>query len=120
MGAGDLDEREHGQGAQETKGGGDQQGLVEAAFGFRAPTWLWLSVRPSELAATGEAFAGFAEVAYAVATTGASNLAVCAVCRDEEEFYDFLTIRVGSLRAVDRVETSPIIRTLKQSSSYPP
>lgn len=91
-----------------------------AAFGFRAPTWLWLSVRPSELAATGEAFAGFDEVAYAAATTGASNLLVCAVCRDEEEFYDFLTTRVGSLRAVDRVETSPIIRTLKQSSSYAP
>jgi DNA-binding Lrp family transcriptional regulator len=92
--------------------------LDMAAFGYHAPTWLWLSVRPSELAATGEAFAGFPEVAYAAATTGASNLLVCAVCRDEEEFYDFLTTRVGSLRAVDRVETSPIIRTLKQSSPY--
>ena len=88
--------------------------LDMAAFGYHAPTWLWLSVRPSELAATGEAFAGFPEVAYAAATTGASNLLVCAVCRDEEEFYDFLTTKVGSLRAVDRVETSPIIRTLKQ------
>jgi DNA-binding Lrp family transcriptional regulator len=57
------------------------------AFGFRAPTWLWLSVPPSELAATGAAFG------------------------------EFLTTRVGSLRAVDRVETSPIIRTLKQSST---
>jgi DNA-binding Lrp family transcriptional regulator len=92
--------------------------LDMAAFGYHAPTWLWLSVRPSELAATGEAFAGFPEVAYAAATTGASNLLVCAVCRDEEEFYDFLTTKVGSLRAVDRVETSPIIRTLKQSSPY--
>jgi len=87
------------------------------AFGFRAPTWLWLSVPPSELAATGAAFAEFPEVAYAVAVTGAFNLLACAVCRDEEEFYDFLTTRVGSLRAVDRVETSPIIRTLKQSST---
>ena len=87
------------------------------AFGFRAPTWLWLSVPPSELAATGAAFGEFPEVAYAAAITGAFNLLACAVCRDEEEFYDFLTTRVGSLRAVDRVETSPIIRTLKQSST---
>ena len=87
------------------------------AFGFRAPTWLWLSVPPSELAATGAAFGEFPEVAYAAAVTGAFNLLACAVCRDEEEFYDFLTTRVGSLRAVDRVETSPIIRTLKQSST---
>ena len=90
------------------------------AFGFRAPTWLWLSVPPSELAATGKAFGEFPEVAYAAATTGAFNLLACAVCRDEEAFYDFLTTRVGSLPAVDRVETSPIIHTLKQSSPVLP
>ena len=72
-----------------------------AAFGFRASTWLWLSVPPSELAATGAAFGEFPEVAYAAAVTGAFNLLACAVCRDEEEFYDFLTTRVGSLRAVE-------------------
>ena len=82
-----------------------------------ATIWLWLSVPPSELTATGAAFGAFPEVAYAAAVTGAFNLLACAVCRDEEEFYDFLTTRVGSLRAVDRVETSPIIRTLKQSST---
>jgi DNA-binding Lrp family transcriptional regulator len=87
------------------------------AFGYHAQTWLWLSVPPSELAATGKAFSAFPEVAYAAATTGAFNLLACAVCHDEEEFYDFLTTRVGSLRTVDRVETSPIIRTLKQSST---
>jgi DNA-binding Lrp family transcriptional regulator len=89
------------------------------SFGFHAPTWLWLSVPPSELAAIGAAFADFPEVAYAAAVTGAFNLLACAVCRDEEQFYDFLTSRVGSLRAVDRVETSPIIRTLKQASPVP-
>jgi DNA-binding Lrp family transcriptional regulator len=86
------------------------------AFGFRSPTWLWLSVPPSDLAATGEALAKFPEVAYAAATTGPANLAVCAVCRDETEFYDFLTARVGVLPGVGRVETSPIIRTVKQAS----
>jgi DNA-binding Lrp family transcriptional regulator len=87
------------------------------AFGYHAQTWLWLSVPPSELAATGKAIGEFPEVAYAAATTGAFNLLACAVCRDEEEFYEFLTTRVGSLRTVDRIETSPIIRVLKQSST---
>jgi DNA-binding Lrp family transcriptional regulator len=89
------------------------------AFGFHAPTWLWISVPPSELVAAGKAFAEFPEVAYAAATTGPFNLLVCAVCRDEEHFYDFLTSRVGSLPVVDRVETSPIIRMLKQASTVP-
>jgi len=87
------------------------------AFGYHAQTWLWLSVPPSELAATGKAIGEFTEVAYAAAVTGAFKLLACAVCHDEEELYDFLTTRVGSLRALDRVETSPIIRTLKQSST---
>lgn len=91
--------------------------LDMATFGFRAPTWLWLSVPPSELVATGEALAKFPEVAYAAATTGPANLVACAVCRDETGFYEFLTGKVGVLPGVGRVETSPIIRTVKQAST---
>jgi DNA-binding Lrp family transcriptional regulator len=85
-------------------------------FGFRTSTWLWMSVPPSQLAAAGEALAKFPEVAYAAATTGPANLAASAVCRDEMEFYEFMTTKVGSLPGVERVETAPIIRTVKQAS----
>ncbi|HXP58645.1 MAG TPA: AsnC family transcriptional regulator [Streptosporangiaceae bacterium] len=85
-------------------------------FGFQRATWLWLSVPPSYLAETGAALAKFPEIAYATATTGPANLAACAVCRDEESLYQFLTEKVGSLPGVERLETSPIIRTVKQAS----
>jgi len=91
-----------------------------AAFGFRAPAWLWMSAPPSHLAALGQALAGFPEVAYAAATTGPASLAACVVCRDEPELYDFLTEKVGGLPAIERIETSPIVRTIKQASSTPP
>jgi DNA-binding Lrp family transcriptional regulator len=84
-------------------------------FGFRT-TWLWLSVPPSHLEAAGSALAQFAEVAYAAATTGPANLAACVVCRDEAELYEFLTRKVGALPGVERVETAPVIRTVKQAS----
>jgi DNA-binding Lrp family transcriptional regulator len=87
------------------------------AFGFHAVTWLWMSVPPSRLASVGETIAKFPEVGYASATTGPANLAVCAVCRDEAELYEFLTGKVGALPDVTRTETSPVIRTLKQSSA---
>jgi DNA-binding Lrp family transcriptional regulator len=87
-----------------------------ATFGFRSTTWMWMSVPPSNLADAGEALAKFPEVAYAAATTGPANLAVCAVCRDETEFYEFMTAKVGALPGVERIETAPIIRTLKQAS----
>jgi DNA-binding Lrp family transcriptional regulator len=90
--------------------------LDMAAFGFRSTTWLWMSVPPAQLAATGEALAKIAEVAYAVATTGPANLAVCAVCRDESQFYEFMTAKVGALPGVERVETAPVITTVKQAS----
>jgi DNA-binding Lrp family transcriptional regulator len=86
-------------------------------FGFRSSTWLWMSVPPSQLAAAGEALAKFPEVAYAAATTGPANLVACAVCRDEAALYEFLTEKVGAFPAVERLETAPIIRTVKQASS---
>jgi DNA-binding Lrp family transcriptional regulator len=85
-------------------------------FGFRSAAWMWLSVPPSQLAAVGSALAKFPEIAYVTATTGPSNLAACAVCRDDESLYEFLTAKVGALPGVERVETAPIIRTVKQAS----
>ncbi len=85
-------------------------------FGFRSAAWLWMWVPPSHLAEVGAALAKFPEVAYAVATTGPANLAACAVCRDAESLYEFLTAKVGPLPGVERVETSPVIRTVKQAS----
>ena len=86
------------------------------SFGFRSSAWLWLSVPPAHLADVGSALAKFPEVAYVAATTGPANLAACAVCRDEESLYEFLTLKVGALPGVERVETAPIIRTVKQAS----
>jgi DNA-binding Lrp family transcriptional regulator len=91
--------------------------LDMAAFGFRSSAWLWISAAPARLAATGAALATFPEIAYAVATTGPANLVACAICRDEPAFYQFLTEKIGSLPGVERVETAPVIRTVKQAST---
>jgi len=91
--------------------------LDTRAFGFGSSTWLWMSVAPSHLAATGAALAKLPEVAYAAAVTGSANLAACVVCRDETAFYAFLTEKIGSLPGVERVESSPVIRTVKQAST---
>ena len=86
------------------------------AFGFRSTVWMWLSVPPSQLASVGSELAKFPEVAYAIATTGPANLAACAVCRSQEDLYEFLTDKVGALPGVERMETAPVIRTVKQAS----
>ena len=82
-------------------------------FGTASQAMLWLSVAPSELAATGRALAEHPEVAYACATTGRTNLHAVVLCRDTPAVYTYLTTRIASLPAVKQVETAPIVRLVK-------
>jgi DNA-binding Lrp family transcriptional regulator len=78
---------------------------------------LWLSVAPAQLVEIGEAMAEHPEVAYACATTGATNLHAVVLCTDIHALYTYLTTRIAALPAVHQVETAPIMRTLKSAGS---
>ncbi|MFG2629597.1 Lrp/AsnC family transcriptional regulator [Streptomyces sp. NPDC048473] len=91
--------------------------IDERTLGNPAGTALWMSVRPSQLAAAGAALADHPEVAYAAATTGPANLLATVLCHDDEHLYDYLTDRIGTLPGIDTVETAPIIRTLKHTGT---
>ncbi|MFG1683206.1 Lrp/AsnC ligand binding domain-containing protein [Nonomuraea sp. NPDC049269] len=54
------------------------------------------------------------EVAFCAATTGPTNLLVSAVCRDSKDLYRYLTDQIGALPLVHKVETAPVIRTVKR------
>jgi DNA-binding Lrp family transcriptional regulator len=73
---------------------------------------LWASVAPAALESAGLALAGHPEVAYACATTGATNLYAVLLCKDLNSLYMYLTTRVAPL-GVRQVETSPVMRALK-------
>ncbi|MBO3741217.1 Lrp/AsnC family transcriptional regulator [Actinoplanes sp. NEAU-H7] len=83
-------------------------------FGFSAAVMLWVTVAPARLAAVGAALAGHEEVVFAAATTGATNLMATVICRDMAAFYRYLTERVSGLDGVDRVESTPLLRHVKQ------
>ncbi|WNE97616.1 Lrp/AsnC family transcriptional regulator [Streptomyces luomodiensis] len=76
-------------------------------------TTMWLSVRPSELDATGQKLADHPEVAFACATTGSKNLMATVVCPDVPALYTYLTTRIAELPAVLDMETSPVLRRIK-------
>ena len=86
-------------------------------FGFRAAVLLWLSVAPSRVASVGAALAGHEEVVFAAATTGPTNLQVTAVCEDMPAFYRYVTERLGSLDGVQRIESAPVLKHVKQLGS---
>lgn len=83
-------------------------------LGFHARVLLWIAVAPSRLAPVGEALASHEEIVFAAATTGETNVVATVVCRDMPALYRYLTERVGVLDGVERVETAPLLRHVKQ------
>ncbi|GLY06730.1 MULTISPECIES: Lrp/AsnC family transcriptional regulator [Actinoplanes] len=83
-------------------------------FGYRAVVQLWLSVVPARLAAVGAAMAEHEEVVFAAACTGPTNLIATVVCTDMSAFYRYVTESVGPLAGVERLESAPVVRHVKQ------
>ncbi len=89
------------------------QSLVD----LRMRAIMWLQVPVDRLDQVGRALAAHAEVGYAAATTGPTNLYAAVSCRTTEALYSYLTERVADLGPIDRLETTPIMRSVKTSGS---
>ncbi|MFH8981469.1 Lrp/AsnC family transcriptional regulator [Streptomyces varsoviensis] len=87
-------------------------------FGHGTHVTLMLSVSPAALHETGEALARHPEIAFACAITGPYNLMAVAICADVKALYTYLTSSIASLSAVQRMETSPVIRQVKAAGPY--
>jgi DNA-binding Lrp family transcriptional regulator len=91
--------------------------ILPEALGYHTEARLWMSVRPAELASVGRALAGHVEISFAAATTGPTNLMAGVLCRDDQALYRYLTERIGALEGVERLETAPVIRTIKRAGT---
>ncbi|RDI51636.1 Lrp/AsnC family transcriptional regulator [Nocardia mexicana] len=91
--------------------------LAYELLGFRSLAYLWLTVHPQHLAEGGQLLADQPEVPFVVAITGTANLLASVVCRTAEDLYAFITTKVRLLEGLTMVETSPVIRTVKQAGA---
>jgi DNA-binding Lrp family transcriptional regulator len=92
----------------------------QALLDLHVRAMVWLSVAPAQLVAAGEALAVHPETAYVAATTGASNLYASVVCPDTNALYAYLTTRIAGLPGIERVETVPVVRSVKRSGLLDP
>jgi DNA-binding Lrp family transcriptional regulator len=83
-------------------------------LGFHARVLLWIAVAPARLATVGEALASHPEVVFAAATTGETNLFATVICRDMAGLYEYMTRSIGPLPGVERLESAPSLRYVKQ------
>jgi DNA-binding Lrp family transcriptional regulator len=93
--------------------------IETAPLGGVTKALLWLSVPPARLAEVATALAGHRELGFVAVTTGRTNLVAIALCRDPAGLHDYLTQRLGSLEAVQAIESAPVLRTLKAASPVP-
>lgn len=91
--------------------------LAPGRFGFHSVAYLWLTVTPGEIAATGAALAAHPGTTFAAAVTGAANLLVTVMCRTDEDLYAYVTTKIGSLPAVREVEIVPVLHRMKQGNT---
>jgi DNA-binding Lrp family transcriptional regulator len=83
-------------------------------FGRGIRTLLWLTVAPTRLTSVGEALAGHAEVAFAAAITGTSNLHASVATPDIAGLYAYLTTTVAAIPEIRAVESALVLATVKR------
>lgn len=89
-------------------------------LGYAVEALLWVTVKPSALESTARAVARHPQVALAEVTSGTTNLLLAVACRDTADLYDYVAHDLGRIRAVQAVETAPVIRNVKRAGTLLP
>ncbi|UGQ12184.1 AsnC family transcriptional regulator [Yinghuangia sp. ASG 101] len=87
------------------------------ALGHGTTALLWMTVRPSRVAAVSDAVASHPAVAFAAVTTGAVNLSAYVACRDVGELYGVVVDGFGALDGVEHIDTAPVAVTYKREGT---
>jgi DNA-binding Lrp family transcriptional regulator len=91
--------------------------MAPGPMGFHALAFLWLTVSPADIVATGEAVTRHPNVAFCGAITGGANIMAALVCRDSGDLYRYVTEQIGAIDTIRQVEISPVLRRVKQAGS---
>jgi DNA-binding Lrp family transcriptional regulator len=91
--------------------------LAAGTLGYPTSAYLWLSVAPAQLQATGIALAEHPEVPFAAAISGPANLVASVTCRSLADLYAYVTSKLGALAGVQSLEISPVLRRIKQAGA---
>lgn len=84
------------------------------------PTLVWLSVRPDDLAGTGDLLGRIPAVAFAAAVTGPHNVHAVLTTSSGTELYRVLSGPVAELPGLVALESAPVLRTLKSGGPLGP
>lgn len=92
----------------------------QRCFGITTHALLWATVAPGRLNEVAETLAGHSELALVAATTGRTNLLAEALCPDPAALHAYLTAKLGPLAAIQTLETTPVLTTVKSTAPVGP
>ena len=87
-------------------------------LGAMTAAMLWMSVTPAHLDEVARSLAEHEELAFVGATTGPTNLAVQALCKDPAALHDYLTHRLAAYESIHALESAPVLRTVKSAAPF--
>ena len=92
--------------------------LAMNSLGFNRHAQFFLTCAPSALDRIGRALAGADEVPFVGMTSGATNLSVSGVFRDDSHLYEFVGGTLGRLDGIVSMELMPVTRSVKFARSF--
>ncbi|MEU0090848.1 AsnC family transcriptional regulator [Kribbella sp. NPDC006257] len=87
-------------------------------LGAMTAAMLWMSVTPAHLDEVARSLAEHEELAFVGATTGPTNLAVQALCKDPAALHEYLTHRLAAYESIHALESAPVLRTVKSAAPF--
>ena len=89
------------------------------ALGYNVRAMIGIKTKPGMVDAVAEKLASYANVHYALLTTGTYDLVAWVFFRDTEELYNFIRNRLGAIEGLAGYESMLTLKVVKDLLSYP-
>ena len=89
------------------------------ALGYNIRAMIGIKTKPGMVDAVAEKLASYANVHYALLTTGTYDLVAWVFFRDTEELYNFIRNRLGAIEGLAGYESMLTLKVVKDLLSYP-
>lgn len=87
-------------------------------FRFNVEALIWLQIHGGDIESVGSLLAAHPSVRYCAAVTGSSGFLVDGLFREEEDLFDFQNEVIGSLKAVEIVESRIVLKAVRRGPMY--
>jgi Lrp/AsnC family transcriptional regulator for asnA, asnC and gidA len=96
-------------------------GLIDPVrMGYDAPAMIGVTVHNADIEEVAKQIASFPEVSYLIMVSGGFDLVVEVICRDREDFTQFINQKLRKVSGVAQTQSFFILKTIKMAYGADP